>query len=159
MSYKTVNDIYYNNNYERIENITNFYVSSDVSVNEKKDFLRLKREYGKIKKINNYDMVQKVIYKNKNNVEILAFELSRISTVASERGLKIDQINDIQSILLSYKNANEISDELYIKAINTIIRVELALGMKVGLFNELCTLFEDELLRIESSQIVSHKKK
>ena len=51
--------------------------------------------------------------------------------------------------------------KLYIKAINTIIRVELALGMKVGLFNELCTLFENELLRIESSQIVdfSHKKK
>ena len=108
MSYKTINDIYCNNNYERIENAKNIYVSSNASVTKKKDFLRLKREYGKIQKINDYQSLQKLIYKDKEKLEILAFELSRISTVSSERGLKIDQINDIQSILLSYKNADEI---------------------------------------------------
>lgn len=158
MSFKYINDVY-NNNYERIEIVTNNYISSTADIAKKKEFLILKREYNKIQKISDYKTIQKLIYKDKKKTEIISFELSRILTVANERGLHLDQINDIQSILNSCKQMNDISDDLYIKAINIIIKIELSLGMKIGLFNELCNLFEKELHRIESQTTVETSKK
>ena len=42
-----------------------------------------------------------------------------------------------------------LSDDLYKRIINLIIKIELILDMKIGLFSELCIIFENELDRIE----------
>ena len=49
--------------------------------------------------------------------------------------------------------------ELYIKIVELIIKIEISLGIKIGLFNELCDLFEEQLEVIDKEELISVKKK
>lgn len=129
-----------------IEKLSKKYIMSDESLEEKKSFLRLKKEYYKVKNIENYKEVQEKLYDNKSKAEILSFELSRILKQNANDSETLEYVASIQSILSSYKG--EITDELYISVSSIIIFLEISLGMKIGLFSELCLIFENKLQEI-----------
>ena len=53
-----------------------------------------------------------------------------------------ENIIDIEKLLKMYDD--EIPDDVYEKIINLIIKLELSLDMNVGLFREVCRLYEKE---------------
>lgn len=138
------NDMFSN---DRINDISKKYLEGNSSLNEKKFFLSLKKEYLKIKKINNRDLLQNKLYSGKNKGEIISFEIRRILNNRELSPEIISQINDIKKILIMYNN--NLNDNLYYKVINSVIKIEISLGMKIGLFNELCNFFENEIDNIE----------
>lgn len=105
-------------------------------------FVKLREEYLKIIKIANYDAFQDKLYGNKNRKEIVEFELFRIKS----NNLIIDYVKeniiDIEKLLKMYDE--QIPDDVYEKIINLIIKLELSLDMNVGLFREVCRLYEKE---------------
>lgn len=105
-------------------------------------FVKLREEYLKIVKIVNYENFQDQLYGSKNKREIVEFELFRIKS----NNLIIDSVKeniiDIEKLLKMYDK--EIPDDVYEKIINLIIKLELSLDMNVGLFRELCCLYEKE---------------
>jgi hypothetical protein len=105
-------------------------------------FVKLREEYLKIIKIANYDTFQDKLYGKKNRKEIVEFELFRIKS----NNLIIDYVKenivDIEKLLKMYDE--QIPDEIYEKMINLIIKLELSLDMNVGLFREVCRLYEKE---------------
>ena len=105
-------------------------------------FVKLRDEYLKIIKIANYDTFQDKLYGNKNRKEIVEFELFRIKS----NNLIIDYVKeniiDIEKLLKMYDG--QIPDEIYEKIVNLIIKLELSLDMNVGLFREVCRLYEKE---------------
>ena len=105
-------------------------------------FVKLRDEYLKIIKIANYDTFQDKLYGNKNRKEIVEFELFRIKS----NNLIIDYVKeniiDIEKLLKMYDE--QIPDDVYEKIINLIIKLELSLDMNVGLFREVCRLYEKE---------------
>ena len=140
-----------------IEELSKKYIMSDESLEEKKNFLKLKKEYYKVKNIENYKYVQEKLYDNKNKTEILSFELSRILKQNADNPDVLEYIASIQSILSSYKG--EITDTLYLNVASIIIFLEISLGMKIGLFRELCLIFEDKLQKISSLEKEGYKRK
>lgn len=140
-----------------IERLSKKYIMSDDSIEEKKNFLKLKKEYYKVKSIDNYKVVQEKLYDNKNKAEILSFELSRILKQNANNPEVLEYIASIQSILSSYKG--EITDELYVNVASIIIFLEISLGMKIGLFSELCLIFEGKLQEISTLENNNHKRK
>ena len=136
------NDMSFSN--EVIEKLSQKYImNGDVTLEDKKAFLKLKKEYYRIKSINDYDVVQEKLYDNKNKLEILSFELSRILKQNPDNSDVLDYISSLQSILSSYKG--DITDEVYYAVSNIIISLELSLGMKIGLFREVNLIFENKL--------------
>ena len=105
-------------------------------------FVKLREEYLKIIKIDNYDVLQDKLYGNKNRKEIVEFEMIRIKS----NNLIIDYVKeniiDIEKLLKMYDG--QIPDEIYEKIVNLIIKLELSLDMNVGLFREVCRLYEKE---------------
>ena len=105
-------------------------------------FVILREEYLKIIKIDNYDVLQDKLYGNKNRKEVVEFELFRIKS----NNLIIDYVKenivDVEKLLKIYDE--QIPDEVYEKIINLIIKLELSLDMNVGLFREVCRLYEKE---------------
>ena len=105
-------------------------------------FVKLREEYLKIIKIANYDTFQDKLYGNKTRKEIIEFELFRIKS----NNLIIDYVKeniiDIEKLLKMYDE--QIPDDVYEKIINLIIKLELSLDMNVGLFREVCRLYEKE---------------
>jgi hypothetical protein len=142
---------------DRIEDVTKKYLASSADILQKKEFLRLKNEYYKVKKIENYSTVQKKLYKGKNKSEIIAFELFRILQHVGNRSLELDPVINIKRILFSAKG--EITEEVYYSLVRSIIKCEVALGIRVGLFEELCVLFEERVNEIELGNIQSLKRK
>ena len=53
-----------------------------------------------------------------------------------------ENIVDVEKLLKIYDE--QIPDEVYEKIINLIIKLELSLDMNVGLFREVCRLYEKE---------------
>ena len=140
-----------------IEKLSKKYIMSDESLEDKKTFLKLKKEYYKVKGINNYKDVQEKLYDDKNKAEILSFELSRILKQNADNPEVLEYIASIQSILSSYKG--EITDELYENVASIIIFLEISLGMKIGLFRELCFIFESKLQEIAILENNNFKRK
>ena len=105
-------------------------------------FVKLRDEYLKIVKIVNYENFQDQLYGSKNKREIVEFELFRIKS----NNLIIDSVKeniiDIEKLLKMYDK--EIPDDVYEKIINLIIKLELSLDMNIGLFREVCALYEKE---------------
>ena len=134
--------------YEMINDITKKFVDSNASIAEKREFLILKREYLKVVNIKDYRETQKQLYQNKTRNEIITFELARIRNKGDVNPEVMEQISNVER-MLSLRD-EDISDDLYMKIINGIIKLEISLGMRVGLFNELCCLFEEELKNVES---------
>lgn len=129
-----------------IEKLSQKYIMSDVNLDDKKSFLKLKKEYYRVKGICDYETIQEKLYDNKSKSEILSFELSRILKQNANNPDILEYVASIQSILSSYKG--EIPDELYIDVANIIIFLEISLGMKIGLFKELNLIFENKLHEI-----------
>ena len=144
--------------YSKINEITKKYMHSNASTSEKKFFLILRKNYLKIKSIDNYQELQKIKYKDKDRDDIISFEISRIKkNIACNDSvlLQLDSIEKLISLIEDVKNI----DYLYNKIINSIIKIELLLGMKVGLLNELCCLFESTLNDIENDLNANHIRK
>ena len=132
---------------DRIVKYTKRYMNSNASKDSKISFLKLKNQYLIIKNIDNYEDVEKKLYKNKSRIEIVKFEISRIIKNMNGNEKVSEQIANIERLLQMYKG--NLSDDLYKRIINLIIKIELILDMKIGLFSELCIIFENELDRIE----------
>lgn len=140
---------------ERIELITKKYIESKVRIEKKKEFLRLKREYFRIMNIIDYENVQKKLYNGKNKKEIIAFELFRIKNASKDDEL-MEQVSMVESLIDSYDI--DVPDDLYMKIIYVIIKLELSYGIKIGLFREFCSLFENECKKIESDNLTNKDK-
>ena len=132
---------------DKIAEYTKRYMNGNASKENKLSFLKLKNQYLVIKNINNYEDVEKKLYKNKSRIEIVKFEISRIIKNMNGNEKVSEQIANIERLLQMYKG--NMSDDLYKRIINLIIKIELILDMKIGLFSELCIIFENELDRIE----------
>ena len=132
---------------DKIAEYTKRYMNGNASKENKLSFLKLKNQYLIIKNINNYEDVEKNLYKNKSRIEIVRFEISRIIKNMNGNEKVSEQIANIERLLQMYKG--NLSDDLYKRIINLIIKIELILDMKIGLFSELCIIFENELDRIE----------
>lgn len=131
----------------RINNLTRKYIKSDVDAEDKIIFMKLRKEYLRIKGIENYQQKQEKLYKKKSKKEILEFEIIRILSDGSLNMEVACQATDIDRLLKMYDG--ELPEYLYSKVVAIIIKLELILGMNVGLFNELCLLFETELKKID----------
>ena len=105
-------------------------------------FVKLREEYLKIIKIDNYDVLQDKLYGNKNRKEVVEFELFRIKSNNLIVDYVKENIVDVEKLLKIYDE--QIPDEVYEKLINLIIKLELSLDMNVGLFREVCRLYEKE---------------
>ena len=105
-------------------------------------FVKLREEYLKIIKIDNYDVLQDKLYGNKNRKEVVEFELFRIKSNNLIVDYVKENIVDVEKLLKIYDE--QIPDEVYEKIINLIIKLELSLDMNVGLFREVCRLYEKE---------------
>lgn len=105
-------------------------------------FVKLRDEYLKIVKIVNYENFQDQLYGSKNKREIVEFELFRIKSNNLIVDYVKENIIDIEKLLKMYDD--EIPDDVYEKIINLIIKLELSLDMNVGLFREVCRLYEKE---------------
>ena len=141
----------------KIADIARHYLASGANAEEKSNFIKLRREYYKVKQIENYSEVQKKLYENKTKKQIISFELSRLINTGR---LNLSQAVDISELLKV--NSDDLTDELYEKMARVIIDIELSLGVKIGLFNELCSLFEyriDEIEKKLSGDVVSSSKK
>lgn len=137
----------------KIASLTKKILESNVTAEEKKYFLRLKNQYYKVKNIKNYELLQKKLYNDKSRYEIISFELARILNMNNLPMKVSEQVSDIEKLLAIYKDS-KLTDELYEKIVTLIIKIEMSLGMKIGLFSELCTLFESELKRIDKELVV-----
>ena len=136
-----LNDDFFNNIDVKFEN--NQRDNKDLSDYTNKFFFnKLKQEYFKIIKIDNFENFQDKLYGKKDRREIIEFELYRIYGNNNINDYVRDNIIDIEKLLKMYDK--EIPNEVYEKIINLIIKLELSLDMNVGLFREVCRLYEKE---------------
>lgn len=126
-------------------------IESGVPVEEKRYFAKLKTEYLKIKGIKDYQKIQIRLYENKSKIEIIKFEIARIKNHSKCNAKIFAQIDDINSLLKIYND--NIPEQKYYKIINLIIKMEIQMGMRIGLFKELCDLFEAEVKRINEGNV------
>ena len=136
-----LNDAFFNNTNIEQDNVK---LDNKELSTYKNDFLfyKLRKEYLRIIKINDYESFQKKLYGNKNRNEIVEFELFRIKKNSSIDNSVIENIINIEKLLKMYNE--EIPEDVYEKIINSIIKLELSLDMNIGLFKELCSLYEKE---------------
>ena len=132
---------------EKINSITQKYIESRANIGDKKDFLRLKREYFKIISIKDYEKIQKILYAGKNRKEIVSFELLRILSKNDGDIDILGQVSNVEKIIDLYEE--DIPEDLYMKIVNGLIELEISLGLKIGLFKEFCILFQEECKKIE----------
>lgn len=142
-----IQDVKKEYNDEEINNISKKYLESGATVAEKRYFIKLKNQYFIIKSFKDYNVIQKKLYDNKTRSQIISFETFRILKNENLSVKISEQISDVEKLLQMH--GDNLTDELYERMCNLIIKIELSLGMKVGLFNELCNLFEGELSRID----------
>lgn len=149
-----VKDVY---DIDKISDLTKKYLESNASVEEKKYFLILKSQYFEIKNIKDYKEKQQKMYAGKSKNEIILLEITRILNNKNIDPLILSQIADIKYLLRVY--SSNLPDELYSKLIDIIIRIEISLGMKIGLFDELCNMFEKMLDNTDNNQIILKRNK
>ena len=138
--FKDLNSVFVNNTNIKYDN---GLINNDLSVYKNKFlFVKLREEYLKIIKIDNYDVLQDKLYGNKNRKEVVEFELFRIKSNNLIVDYVKENIVDVEKLLKIYDE--QIPDEVYEKIINLIIKLELSLDMNVGLFREVCCLYEKE---------------
>ena len=145
---------------EKINNITKKFLEGTASSSEKRYFLQLKNNYLKIKNIEDYDMLEKKLYDGKSRKEIISFEIVRILNKAKTNVKVLTQLEDIKLLLNMFND--DLPLELYNKIVELIIKIEISLGIKIGLFNELCDLFEEQLEVIDKKykeELIIVKKK
>ena len=102
-------------------------------------FNKLRNEYIIITNIDNYEKVQQDLYGNKSKKEIIEFELVRIIDNLNNNEFVTVQLVNIEKILKMYHE--EVPNDVYNRIINLIIKLELVLDIKIGLFKELCELY------------------
>lgn len=130
------------------------------SIDEKKFFLKLRKEYLIINNIKDYKERQNKLYEGKTRREIIDLEIARIRKSDGYSNKVEEQIIGILELLELI--GSDLTDELYEKIINLIIKIELSLDMKIGLFEELCVMFNKEMENIikENNQLeeLGHKR-
>lgn len=132
----------------KINASVNKYLNSDATEKEKVFLLKLKKLYFVVKDIPNYKDVQNSLYGNKSKIDIISFELTRIIKYEKIDDISLKQVDSIKKIISDDKK--DLSDDLYIKIINLIIKIEISLGMNVGLFNEVCNYLEGMIKEIDN---------
>lgn len=109
-------------------------------IDNMKLFYKLKDEFLKINNIKDYKSVQDKLYKNMSKREIIEFELVRMLEKLNNDPNMTSQIIDIERLLKMYDE--DIPQKVYRVIINSIIKMELIMNIKIGLFVELCELYE-----------------
>ena len=112
-------------------------------------FLKLKKLYLKIINICGYENFQKKLYGNRTKRQIVELELVRIKNKNSKDKFVIENVLNIEKLLKMYDE--DIPETIYEKIINLIIQLQLSLDMNIGLFNEVCKMYENERKIIEGS--------
>ena len=102
-------------------------------------FDKLRNEFLIISNIVNYEELEQKLYGNKSRKEIIEFELVRIIDNLNNNEFVTFQLVNIEKLLKMYHG--DIPNDVYKRMINLIIKVELMLDVKIGLFKELCELY------------------
>lgn len=103
-------------------------------------FDKLRNEFFIISNIDNYEDLEKKLYGDKSKKEIIEFELVRIIDNLNNNEFVTFQLVNIEKLLKMYHD--DIPNDVYKRMINLIIKLELMLDVKIGLFKELCELYE-----------------
>lgn len=135
-----------NNNYKSINEISKQVFASMSTMDDKKFFLKLRKEYFIINNIKDYKERQAKLYGNKTRKEIIDFEIARIKKSEFYSSKIEEQIKCINELIKLFDN--ELTDEVYEKIIGLIIRIELSADMKIGLFEQLCRMFDNEVEKV-----------
>ena len=104
-------------------------------------FNKLRDQFLIIANIDNYEDIQKKLYGDKSKKEIIEFELVRIIDNLNDNEFVTFQLVNIEKLLKMYHD--DIPNDVYKRIINLIIKIELMIDIKVGLFKELCDLYKD----------------
>lgn len=131
-----------------LADITRRYLNSSANASDKKFFLNLRKEYLTVKGVKDYKTKQQKLYENKTRKEIVLFEVARIK---NNNGFNSYYSDKVATIIKTLElNSEMISDQLYKSIVDEVIKMEISLGIKIGLFEELCNLFHDEVSNIEA---------
>lgn len=114
--------------------------------NSEKVFLKqLYVLYLRFEKLNNYDEEEKKLYNNMNDYDKILFETERINKfLRGKRDKRVSSsLNLIKNLVSNNRNMD---DRLYASIYEEIIRLELKLGMQIGLYKEVCSLFKEKVI-------------
>lgn len=137
------------NNVNTTEDLSNMLLGEDlIDFDEKKFFLKLRKNYLRISGIKHREELQGKLYDGFTKVQIIKFELNRIILSSSSFKEFSEQILMINKLLELYSDS--MSDDLYKKIINIIIKIEIESNMRVALFSELCEMYEEYQEKIEN---------
>lgn len=137
----------------------------DLKPEEQRKLLKLYSNYKNIKSYDNYEELEKDIYTRQsvnNDKEKVKFELERIKDFIEVNKIENREIFDrfyfVNKAFIIYSTYGEESiDNGALKdIIESIILLELDLGMRIGLYMELCECFEKEII---NSYIKKEKNK
>ncbi len=130
------------------DKLNEIFSNENINIETKKYLINLKKTTKEINNINNIEKVEKKVYKEKDSFEKTIFELERIIkyiTKNNKESFEIQkelQIIDTNIRFKKIHNKNDYSDIL-----KSIIRIEIMLGMKIGLLTETNDLFYEEVER------------
>ena len=130
------------------DKLNEIFSNENINIETKKYLINLKKTIKEINNINNIEKVEKKVYKEKDSFEKTIFELERIIkyiTKNNKESFEIQkelQIIDTNIRFKKIHNKNDYSDIL-----KSIIRIEIMLGMKIGLLTETNDLFYEEVER------------
>lgn len=124
-----------------LKNISSYFGDDSLSVELKKDMLRLKKEYVFINKIPNYKDVEDQLYNGKNQKEKILFEIKRIRRELKKRFKEEKSILEVLKFI-EILNQSEMTYDEYLVVVANLLKIEFYLDMRVGLFKELCDIFE-----------------
>ena len=130
-------------NKELMNNCNKVLASSIVDLEEKKYLVKLKKIYFKVNNIEDIREYENRLYNNKSKKEKIDFEIERINLkIKTSDGQVVDAL--INKVLENMKNS-KFSDDICDEIINSIIRIEVDLGLEIGLFEEFEIYFQDEV--------------
>ena len=131
-------------------NLNTILNNEKISIEEKKYLIALNNYVKKINKIKDYKKVEEIAYNNKNDFQKAVFELERITRHINQKKV-VDNIDEIKRelsiIALSIKMQKTSKKEDYNEILKSILRIEITLGMKIGLLSEVKDLFTDDINR------------
>ena len=126
---------------ETIEWIDDLLHSGDIDYNEKIYLLKLRNIYNKSFTIGDVDEIEKKLYKNRKPKEKFYFEKNRILRYMEKYGRDGDAnfLSDLKFIktkekMLSLINDND--DDTYSELLQDLVKLEIDLGIDIGLFKE-----------------------
>lgn len=109
---------------------------------EKELLKQLYMEYMRIQTLGDYNLEEEKLYGGMDNYNKLSFELKRIESETISRKKPLPMNASLAQVFIE---KGSIDNELYNMLAEQIIMSQLELKMKIGLYSEVCELFEKKI--------------